>query len=61
MPSQKVTKTNVIAKFRSGALTPSRPLQTTSTRSAIPSAPAAPRPAGPASRRPARERSGRQA
>ncbi len=39
-PIQNVTKTNVIEKFRSGAGTPVRPVQTTSTSSPTPIAPA---------------------
>ena len=38
-PSQKVTKMNVTEKFRSGASTPSRPVQTTKASSSAPIAP----------------------
>ena len=40
MPIQKVTKTKVIEKFRSGATTPVSPVQTTSTSSPTPIRPA---------------------
>ena len=39
-PSQKVTKTKLTEKFRSGASTPSRPVQTTRTVRATPISPA---------------------